>query len=363
MAKCFNRNTPEYQSLIAKYKSNVGVDSLIESWQDINSSDMIPSTVQVDKLIRQKKVAFNLKKKNFQDSLYGALYNLGFISKFNDKYYVNVTARGFREGSPNVSEINKVKIEKLLNLWGLSNISSTNNYSFRKTNKTYEFTLSLDPENSLPLGAITDKIERSSSDTNVANIISHLESMFPQLEINIATRKQAEEYYKSLPKNQQRKIDFNKVRSFYHRGKAFIIEGSLDIDTAVEEVLHPFVDAIYLENNTLFENLYSESQAMFPKLQVEIEAAYSNRRGFTPLDRKRELVTQALSRHFRKEYEEQPTNRWANIIQDVLKFFLNVVQDLSQFITGKRLVFQAKDLRPTNNLSSIARILNTNDIC
>ena len=38
-------------------------------------------------------------------------------------------------------------------------------------------------------------------------------------------------------------------------------------------------------------------------LKQEIDDSYTDLRGFNSVDRKLELVTQALSRHFKKEYE------------------------------------------------------------
>ncbi len=89
-----------------------------------------------------------------------------------------------------------------------------------------------------------------------------------------------------------------------------IIKGRVTPETAIEEVLHPFVDAVYLEKRTLFNGLLKEAKEMFPQLRMEVDAEYNQRRGFSQRDRDLELVTQALSRHFKREYENEQKSSW-----------------------------------------------------
>ena len=62
-------------------------------------------------------------------------------------------------------------------------------------------------------------------------------------------------------------------------------------------------DALYIDNKALFNGLLKEAHNTFPELAARIEAAYSEGRGFSLVHRDLELVTQALSRHFKKEFE------------------------------------------------------------
>ena len=121
--------------------------------------------------------------------------------------------------------------------------------------------------------------------------------------------KEAKAYYDDQPMYQKRGIGFNSVNSYYHKGQVFLIKGRVNKEMAVEEVLHPFIDAMFIQNRNLFDGLLSEAKTMFPELDMEINAAYTNRRGFIQKDRNLELVTQALSRHFNKEYENNPTSQ------------------------------------------------------
>ena len=77
------------------------------------------------------------------------------------------------------------------------------------------------------------------------------------------------------------------------------------LDVAAEECLHPFVEALFSENRKLFVKLLEEAQDKFKPLRSEIAVTYSNKRGFTATDRHKELVTQALARHFSDVYEQE----------------------------------------------------------
>ena len=49
----------------------------------------------------------------------------------------------------------------------------------------------------------------------------------------------------------------------------------------------------------------------------QISDSYNENGGFNENDRNLEKVTQALSRHFKKEYENTPTNKFLNLIRDI----------------------------------------------
>jgi uncharacterized protein involved in exopolysaccharide biosynthesis len=75
-------------------------------------------------------------------------------------------------------------------------------------------------------------------------------------------------------------------------------------------MLHPFIDAIKVDNPELFNSLLAEAKKNFPELTQEINNAYNKNRNFTQLERDLEIVTQALTRHFKNEYETKPTNHF-----------------------------------------------------
>ena len=364
MATCFNKNTAEYKALQGKYTNPIIVDSMISSWQKSNGSDLIPTIVQVDKYISQKESLFSLKKKSYSNSVLNNLKDKNLISMYEGDWYVNTTVRdtpiisgqeyGKPESSRRIADINKLKVQRALDFWNIPQET----VSIQRTKNTYR--ISID-ENMFTRKDVIAQ-DNNKDHTHVLDILQHMGSLFPQLNIQVVSVKEAEEYYNTLTEEQTKGIKFNQINSYYVRGNVMIIKGRVTPETAIEEVLHPFVDAVYLEKNVLFKGLLSEAKNMFPQLDAEITSAYNSKKGFTQRDRDLELVTQALSRHFKNEYENEPTESWKSKISQLLKFLLDAVQDLSSFITGKRLKMGANALNSKNTLSSIAKLLNTSDL-
>ena len=46
MAKCFNRNTPEYKALEGEYGDVIVINSIIDKWQKSTNSDAFPTVYQ-----------------------------------------------------------------------------------------------------------------------------------------------------------------------------------------------------------------------------------------------------------------------------------------------------------------------------
>ena len=359
MAVCYNRNTAEYKALQDKFNSPIIVDSIIDKWQKSNRSELIPTISQVDIFMGQRKAMLSLKKREYSEAILKNLSNKKLISKWNGEWYINTTDRtnrqyGKPESSRRIANLNRLKVERTLQFWNIP----SDIVSIERTENTYR--ISINENMFTPRDIIAQ--DNNKDHTHVLDIIQHMNSMFPQLKIQVVSVKEAREYWDSLSPEQKRGVNFSDVNSYYVRGNVMIIKGRVTPETAIEEILHPFVDAVYLEKNDLFNGLLKEARAMFPELTAMINAEYTDRRGFNQRDRDLELVTQALSRHFKKEYENEPTQNWRNKIGQLLKFLLDIIQDLSAFITGGKLTIQAKHLNSKNNLSSIAKLLNTGDL-
>ena len=359
MAVCYNKNTAEYKALQSKFNNPIITDGIISKWQKSNKSDLIPTLVQVDTFLNQEKALFSLKKREYSEAVLRNLYDKGLISQWNGEWYINTTDRtkkqyGKPESNRRNANINRLKVERTLDFWNIP----LETVSIERTENTYR--ISINENVFTPKDIIAQ--DDTKNHTHVLDIVQHMSSMFPQLNIQVVTVKEAKEYWDSLSPEQKRGVKFSEVKSYYVGGNAVLIKGRVTPETAIEEVLHPFVDAVYLEKKELFNGILKESKTMFPELTMRINSEYTSRKGFTQRDRDLELVTQALSRHFKKEYENEPTESWRSKMAQLLKFLLDVIQDISTFISGNRLKIQAKNLSSNNNLSSIAKLLNTGDL-
>ena len=360
MATCFNRNTAQYKALLAEYKKPIRVESLILGWQKTTREDRLPTVSEAQSFLNNAKTAFSLKKRDYSEAILANLARRKLMSKHEGQYFINNTNQKTRLYDPALLKSNKEQIEALLNWWNVPEGSII----MTRTPKSYVVEFDTNIFNA------RDQIEEqiNKNDTHILDIVQHLNEMFPQLQVGVVSVKEAEAYFNSLPesakpKNKQGEtIPFSSVKSMYFNGQAVLIKGRVTKETAVEEMLHPFVDAVFMENAPLFKSLLAESNKMFPVLKQQIDDAYSERRGFSQRERDLELVTQSLARHFNKQYEEQPTLKWYQKIIELLEFFADIIKDLFKTLTGKELVVGASMLKASNTLSSLARMLNTKDL-
>lgn len=150
-------------------------------------------------------------------------------------------------------------------------------------------------------------------------------------------------------------VNSDKWNGMFKDGVVYLnINTSLDV--AAEECLHPFVEAIFRENPDLFDQLLKEAQEEFKQLRAEIAVSYSDKKGFTKFDRRKELVTQALSRHFSEVFEEennigrkQSKSIWKKAWDWILtKLGITGVVELPKNMTLRQLaesVFKANDIK------------------
>tara|TARA_R110002020_G_scaffold5834_1_gene23885 strand:+ start:37100 stop:43060 length:5961 start_codon:yes stop_codon:yes gene_type:complete len=364
MAKCFNRNTPEYKELLNKYESPMVVDTLINGWQVVTKSNNIPTLFDVGQFISNQKVFYNLERKNVAESI---LFNLGpkgekkLISKWNGEFYINNTNKEFKntKGDPVTLERNRIKVQRILDYWQINPEA----VSIEKTERSYRIKIL---HNNLNL---TDSILESKDVTHANDIIEHLTRLFPDLDVKIMDEKEARKLYNNLPQFKeydgrqfQKKQDFNDVKSFYVDGTAVLIKGRINSETAIEEILHPFINALYTDKSSLFNSLVRESRSTFPRLYQEIQGTYTDTKGFNKEMRDKELVTQALSRHFKKEYEEVPTVSFRSKIKEFMKWLMDIFKDLSKYVVGKDLILAPGMLDSNLTLSDLAKVLNTGDL-
>ncbi len=117
------------------------------------------------------------------------------------------------------------------------------------------------------------------------------------------------------------------------------------------EMLHPFVNALYLQNPILFNNLLKEAKTSFPKLRLEISEAYKKE---TATVRNQELVTQALARAFRQETEEHPEKRQ---VSTLLSKFVEWIRGILSI--GEKTYILTDEIKPDTTIVELAKLLNT----
>ena len=352
MARCPNKNTAEYKALQAVYTTELATNNIINSWQDLNNTDVFPTVIEAETFVKTNKVAFALTQKEFGESLLNNLRREKIIHQYQNVYLVNNSNPETREYDETFLQNNLDRLTKYLEINNipLDSVSITRTpMSYRVEVKSDLFT----PKDMLP--------GSRSWDTNRSRaVVMHLMKMFPQIKVAMLSVSEAQTLYDTLPQWKKTTANFSEVNSFYVDGIAYLIRGRVTDETAIEEMLHPFIDAIKVDNPELFNGLLAEAKKNFPELTQEITNAYNKNRNFTQLERDLEIVTQTLTRYFKNEYENNPTQSFLNRIQEALEWFMNIIKDLGNYITGRTLPVTAINSKTT--FSDLAKLLNTEGI-
>ena len=352
MARCPNKNTAEYKALQEIYSSEIATNNIINTFQDLNGVDTFPTLVEADQMLSNQKIAFSLKKKSFGENLLSNLRREKIGHNYLNEFYINSSDPRTKEFSQVVLDSN---YKRFLRYLEINNISQ-DTVTATRTKNSYRIKVN---DN---LFTDKDMLESSRSwDTNRArNVVMHLKRLFPQVNVKMLSVSAAEEMFNSLPQWKKNNTNFKEVNSFYVDGVAYLIQGRVTDEIAIEEILHPFIDAIKKDNEDLFNSLLDEATTNFPEMVQDIKSAYNKNRSFSDVERDLEIVTQALARHFNREYESTPTQGFLTKVKEALEWFMKVINNLNEYLTGRPLKVSA--INANSNFSDIAKLLNTEGI-
>lgn len=352
MGKCHNKNLIEYKALKQVYKTDIITNNVINQYQGLVNNDNIPTILQAKNMLADKKTLYNIKQREFGTAILNNLRRLKIIHSFEGTYYINNTDQETLQPSKSLVESNVRRLNKYLEVNNIP--SETVNVS--ATKKTYAVSINSD------MFSAKDMLESSRSwdMPRSRKVIMHLMKMFPGINVRLESVKDAQELYDSLPQWKKSKVSFSEINSFYVNGTAVLIKGRVTDETAIEEVLHPFIDAVKVDNEVLFNSLLAEAKKNFPEMTQQIQDAYNNKRRFTEEDVQLEIVTQALSRHFNNEYESTPTKSFMDKVLEFLEWFADIIKNLNEVITGREI--KVDNISEKATLTDIAKLLNTDGI-
>ena len=191
-------------------------------------------------------------------------------------------------------------------------------------------------------------IDTLSVSPKVDRIIQRLAQKLPGINVVTMTYAEAQAMYKNkLPKNSNSMIDGSNVILFSDR---------VTEETAIEEMLHPFVFAVAKQNTELFNNLLEEAKRLYPSLAKQIVREYKGR-GETTVNL--EIVTQALSKSVNLEYENNDT-RTVEETKNFFRKFLDMLAEwFNSIITEPEVYISPDMLESSLTLGEVAILLNT----
>ena len=343
---CINKNLKEFQDLALSFPSENQAYALAMMWQSQNNSDAIPTYKQVKEMRRSMKKEAANKKDSLQKTIVDNLISMDLVEQVNDQVFVKLTKSDYLNSSQALQ--NKSSIIK--NILVFNDVPAdfitvdTNNPSAAVT-----FNNKIISDNNPVLDRKKAKLDKT------RKILDYILPKVPGLDYQFVSLSDAKIIYDAIPDELKENVDFNQVKSFFNpvNNQVVLIDSRVTDEIAVEEVLHPLVAALKIENKELFDNLFEEAKESYPELFKKIDRLYEK-------DIEEELVTQALSKHFKKEYENKPTGKFLNAIKKFLQFFKNAISNMASSIRGITLPISTIDANTT--LTEIAKKLNTPDL-
>ena len=196
-----------------------------------------------------------------------------------------------------------------------------------------------------------DIIYREDKDyQRVHAIVDFLHEKFPNLKYQFLDEP---EYIYEL--NQAASNYLTVPNSFIKGDTIYFSKLRVTTDIAAEEFLHPLVYTLKYNNPDLFYKLHKEAELHFSTLAQEINWVYNEQ------SREEELVTQALARTFRQEFETQPRKKFLDYIQEFFAWVKKIFTENVYFNPDLKKFFLTTDNLAVENLQQLAEILNTED--
>lgn len=196
-----------------------------------------------------------------------------------------------------------------------------------------------------------DIIYREDKDyQRVHAIVDFLHEKFPNLKYQFLDEP---EYIHEL--NQAASDYLTVPNSFIKGDTIYFSKLRVTTDIAAEEFLHPLVYTLKYNNPDLFYKLHKEAELHFSTLAQEINWVYNEQ------SREEELVTQALARTFRQEFETQPRKKFLDYIQEFFAWVKKIFTENVYFNPDLKKFFLTTDNLAVENLQQLAEILNTED--
>jgi len=209
----------------------------------------------------------------------------------------------------------------------------------------------------LPPSDITDYIptkEKPSTSDELNEMYGFLKQLFPGIKMIV--------YSPELFAATKTQRGLAPTAEAFIQGDTIAVPNDLqNVDILIEEYIHPFMRMMERERPDIFIELLEDAQTHFPQLHKDIEETYFE---FSQATRNQELVTQALSRHFREQTGKGHTEH--NAFNDLVKRFIRFVQDLlgiQKSLKGrKNVIIPLNQLKSIYTLADMATVLNTEGI-
>lgn len=206
--------------------------------------------------------------------------------------------------------------------------------------------------------------ENNATREQMNDITSFMQTLFPGIKVKTVANQ--EEFANFL-----NKYHLNAYAEAVLIGDTIYTRKDLrNADTILEEFLHPFVEILFNDKQDFFNAMLAEAKSNFSLLEEQINSSYSSSSIFDTSQsiRDKELVTQALSRHFRESLKgsKKTHNKFSYFLNKFIRFVKDLfgydnAPNFAKTKQGTQLI-PISSLTNLNTLHEIADALNTKGI-
>ena len=319
-AKCYNTNDPGFQELMRVYNNYYVVSAIVDEYQSRTKTDDFPSTIQASTIMRDIKATPTSSLQDPVRAIENNLIKKGFAHRLNGKLFITQSPKNARHTIASVRDRN---LRAAINYLQANRITEG---MYRVIQHAKSVSIQILPER------VKDYIPQSAAVNNLSPLLNHLKSTIPGVTIKIVSPAEAKAIHDTIADWQKTDVNFDNVKSFYHKGTAYLIRGRVTNEIAVEEVLHPFVFALSVEKPELFQKLVGDAAIHFPALVQQIKNAYLGLKNFDARDMEIELVSQVLSRVVNKKFEETGTRK--DLVDYINNFYEWFIETVKKYLSG-----------------------------
>jgi hypothetical protein len=159
----------------------------------------------------------------------------------------------------------------------------------------------------------------------------------------------------------EHRVSADRINAFVKDGVIYLVKGRVTPEIAMEELLHPFVELLSKDKQSVFLGLYNSALKLYPDIITLVNRDYGS---FSESDRRKEVVTRALQRALQSELadnEERSIEQLKYLLTRFFEWLESVVNDVFGSKFGLYRVSPYKFPEGTT-LASIAGIINTKGV-
>jgi hypothetical protein len=185
-----------------------------------------------------------------------------------------------------------------------------------------------DSNNSKVENVVSTNLDTIPNDSKIEFIINRLQELVPGVNIKFISPNEIA----GIINNPSIKTD--RVNAFRRNNTVYLVQGRFNGEMAIEETLHPIVEAIMVEDPTLAADLLFEINELFPEITSDVNETYTNAKGFTNADRQNEIISRGLAGLLNLRLEDNFDKKYKKT-KSVIKRAIEYISNLLSKIVSK----------------------------